>query len=133
MARHSTNFDWNTLPPVLRVISIVVSIAVTAIAGAGAYYTIVGRIDRLDTAMTLQGKVLEQLASSVKTLAERAATQEEVGSMIERACLQMQIRNQAKGWVCPFSGVPTPVVRRAASPKAETKDAPGWYLFGASK
>ncbi len=98
----TADFDWNHIPSVLKVIVVAGSLVGTAFAAASAYYSIIGRMDRFENNQAIQSKTLESLAFSIKGLAEKAATSEEVDTKIERSCLQMQIQN--KGWVCPFSG-----------------------------
>jgi hypothetical protein len=112
-------FDWNHVPMILRVIGGLVTLIVVTAGAVGAYYAIVSRIDRLDDRMISQGKTLESLAGSVKVLAEKAATQEEVDAKIEKACLQMQVANADRGWVCPFTPADLQVrVKRRAAPAA---------------
>lgn len=96
--------DWNHIPSFLKVVMVAVSLVSAAFAAASAYYSIIGRMDRFENNQTIQSKTLESLAFSIKGLAEKAATSEEVDTKIERSCLQMQIANQQRGWVCPFSG-----------------------------
>jgi hypothetical protein len=107
-----SGFDWNQVPPILKVIGVVVTISTAVFAGASAYYSIIGRLDKFENQQVLQGKTLESLALSIKTLADKAATGEEVDAKIERACFQMQIANQGK-WTCPFAVAANP----AATPR----------------
>jgi hypothetical protein len=94
-AKHSAPID---LPTLVKVVSVAFAIVSTAIAGAGAYYTIVARIDRIDERMAQQGTSLAKLTDAIGKIAEQALT----AADLRQACLQMQIAN--KGWSCPFGG-----------------------------
>lgn len=113
-AARTADFDWNHIPSILKVVGVAGALVVTVFTASSAYYSIIGRMDRFENQQTIQSKTLESLAFSIKGLAEKAATSEEVDTKIERSCLQMQIQN--KGWVCPFSGtdlVARPAARRS--------------------
>lgn len=95
--------------PIAKIIGAGISIALLIIAGTGAYYSIINRIDRIDDRMMQQGRAIENLAASVRQLASEALT----ASDLRAACMQMQIANSSKGWVCPFAGV-DPKLRASA-------------------
>lgn len=95
--------------PVAKMIGAGLTAAVMLIGGVGAYYSIINRIDRIDERMMQQGRAIENLAGSVRQLATEALT----ASDLRAACMSMQIANQGRGWVCPFSG--SEIKARAAS------------------
>ena len=88
---------------ILKVIGSLLTAALIVVSAVGAYWQIVGKIDLIQERMVTQAKQLDTLSESLKGLADRAATMDAVDARIERACLQMAIANQGKGWVCPFS------------------------------
>lgn len=84
--------------PVAKMIGYGITCALILVASVGAYYSIIGRIDRLDDRMQAQGRSIESLARSVERLANEALT----ASDLKAACMQMALTN--KGWQCPFAG-----------------------------
>jgi hypothetical protein len=132
MDAHGTNGS-SAIGLILKIGGAIGSAALVLVSCISAYFNLVGRIDRLDERMAQQSKQLEAFAQSVKSIAERAATGEEVDAKIERACLQMQIANQGTRWTCPFSGVEPKAPRRAAVPPPKAVASETWSLFGTAK
>jgi hypothetical protein len=87
--------------PVMKVAGSVIGLVLVVIAAASAYYQILARIDRIDHAVTQQALAMTSVVESIKVITERSLTE----SDLRAACMQMQIANQGRGWVCPFSGV----------------------------
>jgi hypothetical protein len=99
------------LAPLVKITIGIISIILVILSAGSAYWTIIGRIDRIDLQMQQQGKSLESLAGSIARLADEALT----AADLRAACMQMQIANQSKGWICPFSGVTSIKPERRAS------------------
>lgn len=104
--------------PVAKMIGAGITAALMIIAATGAYYSIISRIDRIDDRMAQQMRSIEALALSVKQLASEALT----AADMKAVCMQMQIANQGKGWVCPFAG--GDIKARAGALRTTTADWP---------
>jgi hypothetical protein len=124
MSRSQAAREWHSVASVAKFCGIALTLVLAVCSGAGAYYTIVARIDRLDDRMVQQGKSLESLAGSIAKLADEALT----AADLKAACLQMQISNQARGWVCPFA-----TVEVKPSPRRAARAPEPWSLFGVAK
>lgn len=81
----------------LKGLGLVATLILALGSAYGAYYSILGRLDRVDQQMTAQGEQLKALADSIKTLATEALNP---GDLLAY-CLQSQISN--RGWVCPLA------------------------------
>jgi hypothetical protein len=117
--------NGNTVALILKILGFLLTAGIVVATAASGYSTIAGRLDRLDDRMTTQGKQLEALASSIKTLAEDALT----SSDLRAACLEMSIAN--KGWRCPFVSVEVRPPRRSSPSKAAVVET--WSLFGSKQ
>lgn len=102
--------DWGIIPTIIKVVSVAVTIALAAVACAGAYYSIINRIDRIDDRMQLQAKATADMAESIKQLAFKAIDEDKLIAF----CLQLQVANQQRGFVCHLSQT----VRRQSMPSA---------------
>jgi hypothetical protein len=109
--------------------------------GLGAGAVLFGMISgflKIDSRLEAYGKHLEELAGSVKSLADKSATLDVVDGKIEQACLRMALANNGR-WVCPFAPIavtapsPSPRPRHKPAQKPQAATAPGWSLFGSSK
>ena len=90
----------------LKGLGLVATLILALGSAYGAYYSILGRLDRVDERMLVQGKQLESLVDSIKTLANEALTSADLVAF----CLQGQIAN--KGWVCPLAKEPVKAARQ---------------------
>lgn len=119
--------------PVAKIVGSLIGLVIVTAGSVGAYYSLISRMDRMDERLSGQGRALTSIAVSVEKLANEALT----ASDLKAACMQMQIANQAKGWVCPFSGIEVKEFRRLHAPRqpVDTEPTPkaSWSLFGVSK
>ena len=85
----------------------------------GAYYSILGRLDRVDERMATQGEVIKSMAASIKSLAEQALSPGDLRAF----CLEAALVNRT--WRCPLSNAevqtPKPDLRWQAKVKAPTQ------------
>lgn len=111
-ARKFLGIDWSMIPTLIRLISVVTTLAGVIGGATGAYYGVVSRLDRQDESMLQMGKSLLEMSESFKALAANSVSEDKLKAF----CLQLQIVN--KGFVCHFAPTvaapaPTPVTKPA--------------------
>lgn len=104
--------------PVAKMLAIGVSVAMLIVGALSAYYSLLGRMDRIDDRMQAQTETLKSLANSISTLATQALTAQDLNAF----CLQAQIANQKIGFRCPFTAQEPepkrPLAPRVGQPKS---------------
>jgi hypothetical protein len=79
----------------------------------GAYYSILGRLDRVDERMASQGEVIKSMAASIRTLAEQAISPGDLRAF----CLEAALVNRS--WQCPLSVESARAQRPIERPKVD--------------
>lgn len=93
---------------ILKAAGLVVTLIIAVGSCYGAYYSIIGRLDRTDERITQQGDAIKSMAESIKSLAEQALSPGDLRAF----CLEAALAN--RGWTCPLSNdVPIKPVRPA--------------------
>jgi hypothetical protein len=113
--------------PVIKIAAGIVGLVFLVAAAVGGYYALINKMDRFEFQQNQQTKTLESLATSIKIIAENAIT----APQLNAACMQMQIANQRRGWVCPLSGVTAQADQEPSRAPSTVKTKPKeWSLFG---
>lgn len=107
MDANGKNGDGGTVMLILKVLGSLIGFVIAVVSAVAAYYSLINRIDNIARDTSEQGRTMQSIAASVKTLAEQALTEADLRTF----CLQAQIAN-AK-WVCPYATEPPqPAVRQ---------------------